>query len=144
MNISLPHRPRKTKVMLEHELNEIYRLLLDGVSHQQIKTSRNISDRNYTKYMQKLRDRVAGDQLTKRREYFIVDLEIAKERFLTDKRHLQEIITNPKTPVKAKLVAIRTDMELNTALLRLEYEGAMFIKSGMQGGRPVFSGISSE
>src|SRR5713101_718123 len=137
MNISLPHRPRKTKVMLEHELNEIYRLLLDGVSQQEIKTSRNISDRNFTKYMQKLRDRIVGDQLAKRRDYFLLDLEIAKERFLADKRHLQEIITNPKTPVKAKLVAIRADIELNTVLLRLEYEGAMFIKCGMQGGRPV-------
>jgi DNA invertase Pin-like site-specific DNA recombinase len=55
MNVS-PSRPRKTKVMLEHELNEIYRLLLDGTSAQEIKRSRNISDRNYTKYMQKLRD----------------------------------------------------------------------------------------
>lgn len=89
--------------------------------------------------MQKLRDRIASDQQAKRRDYFILDLEIAKERFLADKRYLQEIIINSKTPVKDKLVAIRTDMELNTALLRLEYEGAMFIKSGMQGGKPLAS-----
>jgi hypothetical protein len=57
---------------------------------------------------------------------------MAKERFLADKRYLQEIIINPKTPVKDKLVAIRTDMELNTALLRLGYEGAVFIKNGME------------
>lgn len=36
MNVS-PYRPRKTKVMLEHGLNEIYRLLLDGTSAQEIK-----------------------------------------------------------------------------------------------------------
>ena len=36
MNVS-PYRPRKTKVMLEHELNGIYRLLLDGTSAQEIK-----------------------------------------------------------------------------------------------------------
>jgi hypothetical protein len=36
MNVS-PYRPRKTKVMLEHELNEIYRSLLDGTSAQEIK-----------------------------------------------------------------------------------------------------------
>jgi hypothetical protein len=36
MSIS-PSRPRKTKVMLEHELNEIYRLLVDGVSPQKSK-----------------------------------------------------------------------------------------------------------
>ena len=36
MNAS-PYRLRKTKVMLEYELNEIYRLLLDGTSAQEIK-----------------------------------------------------------------------------------------------------------
>ncbi|MDQ6862961.1 MAG: hypothetical protein M3044_03980 [Thermoproteota archaeon] len=49
---------RKTKAMLEHELNEIYRLSLDGITPEEIKRSRNISDRNYTKYMQKLRDQI--------------------------------------------------------------------------------------
>jgi hypothetical protein len=72
------------------------------------------------------------------------DIEIAKERLLADKRHLQAIITNPKTSVKARLDAIKTDIQLNSTLLRLQYEGAMFIKSGMQGGRPAFSGISDE
>jgi hypothetical protein len=38
MNVS-PSQPRKTKVMLEHELNEKYRLLLDGTSAQEIKGS---------------------------------------------------------------------------------------------------------
>ncbi len=36
MNVS-PYGPRKTKVMLEHELNEIYRILLDGNRAQEIK-----------------------------------------------------------------------------------------------------------
>jgi membrane-associated HD superfamily phosphohydrolase len=92
MNISPSPRPRKTKAMLEHELNEIYRLLLDGVSPQEIKSSRNISDRNYTKYMQKLRDRIVNDQLPKRQEYFLQDFHIARERLLADKRQLQAII----------------------------------------------------
>jgi hypothetical protein len=80
--------------MLEHELNEIYRLLVDGVSPQKIKRTRNISDRNYTKYMQKLRDRLVASQLAKREEYFLQDLQIARERLLADKRQLQEIISN--------------------------------------------------
>jgi DNA invertase Pin-like site-specific DNA recombinase len=70
MNISPSPRPRKTKAMLEHELNEIYRLLLDGVSPQEIKSSRNISDRYYTKYMQKLRDRIVNDQLASDKNIF--------------------------------------------------------------------------
>jgi hypothetical protein len=119
-------RRRKTKVMFEQELIEIYRLLLDGVSQEEIKATRNISDRNFSKYMQKLRDRVAGDQKSKIQEYYQLDLQIATGRFLADKRHLQEIIANPETPVKAKLVAIKLDMDINTALLKLKDEGTNY------------------
>jgi DNA-binding CsgD family transcriptional regulator len=119
----ITRRTRKTKVMLEHELNEIYRLLVEGVSPQEIKATRSISDRNFSKYMQKLRDRLAGDQKSKLQEYYQLDLQIANGRFLADKRNLREIIANPETPVKAKLVAIKLDMDINTALLKLKYEG---------------------
>ena len=44
--------------MLEHELDEIYRLLLDDTSAQETKGSRSISDINYTIYMEKLRPQV--------------------------------------------------------------------------------------
>jgi hypothetical protein len=128
MNIP-PPRSRKTKAMLEHEINEIYRLLLDGVSPQEIKRSRNISDRNYTMYMQKLRDNIISNQLAKRQEYFLLDIDIARERLLADKRQLQAIITNPNTSVKDKLDAINSVIQLNIMLMRLEYEGSLFIEN---------------
>ncbi|MDP9287776.1 MAG: hypothetical protein M3P08_06205 [Thermoproteota archaeon] len=83
--------------MLEHELNEI---LLDGITPEEIKRSRNISGRNYTKYMQKLRDQIINNQLAKRQEYFLQDIDIARERLLADKRHLHAIITNPKASIR--------------------------------------------
>jgi chaperonin GroEL (HSP60 family) len=119
--------------MLEHELNEIYRLLLDGVSPQEIKRSRNISDRNYTKYVQKLRDNIISDQLSKRQQYFLLDIDIARERLLADKRQLQSIITNPDASVKDKLDAINSDIALNITLMRLEYEGSLFVKNQLSG-----------
>jgi len=115
--------------MLEHELNEIYRLLLDGMTSEEIKGSLNISDRNYTKYMQKLRDNIVNDQLAKRQEYFLQDIDITRERLLADKRHLQAIITNPEASVKDKLAAINSDIQLNITLLKLEYEGRLFVKN---------------
>ncbi|MDQ6862324.1 MAG: hypothetical protein M3044_00725 [Thermoproteota archaeon] len=133
MNISLPPRSRKTKAMLEHELNEIYRLLLDGVSPEDIKRSRNISDRNYTKYMQKLRDNILRHQLSKRHEYFLQDIDIARERLLGDKRQLQAIITNSNASIKDKLDAINSDIQLNITLMKLEYEGSLFVKNQLRG-----------
>jgi hypothetical protein len=128
MNISIP-RSRKTKAMLEQELNEIYRLLLDGITSEEIKRSRNISDRNYTKYMQKLRDNTISDQLAKRQEYFLLDIDTARERLLADKRQLQAIINNPNAAVKDKLDAINSDIQLNITLMKLEYEGSLFIEN---------------
>jgi hypothetical protein len=116
-------RSCKTKAMLEHELNEIYRLLLE------VKSSRTISDRNYTKYMQKLRDNIISNQLAKRQEYFLLDIEITRERLLSDKRQLQAIITNPNASVKDKLDAINSDIALNITLMKLEYEGSLFIEN---------------
>ena len=126
-------RSRKTKAMLEHELNEIYRLLLNGTRPQEIKSSRNISDRNYTKYMQKLRDQIINNQLAKRQEYFLLDIDLTRERFLADKRQLQAIITNPNASVKDRIDAINSDIQLNITLMRLEYEGSLFVKNQLSG-----------
>ena len=65
-------------------------LLKSWCSPQEIKKSRNINDRNYTKYIQKLRDRIVGDQLANRQEYLLQDLDVARERLLADKRQLSK------------------------------------------------------
>jgi hypothetical protein len=83
--------------------------------------------------MQKLRDDIISDQLSKRQEYFLQDIDIARERFLADKRQLQEIIDNPNASVKDKLDAFNSDIALNITLMRLEYEGSLFLKNQLTG-----------
>jgi hypothetical protein len=46
-----------------------------------------------------------------------------------DKRRLQAIIINPDTSVKDKLDAINSDIQLNIMLMKLEYEGSLFIEN---------------
>jgi hypothetical protein len=79
--------------------------------------------------MQKLRDNIISNQLAKRQEYFLLDIDITRERLLDDKRQLQAIITNPNTSVKDKLDAIKSDLQLNITLMRLEYEGSLFTEN---------------
>jgi hypothetical protein len=83
--------------------------------------------------MQKLRDNIISDQLSKREEYILQDLHIKRERLLADKRHLQAIITNSNPSVKDKLDAINSDIQLNITLLRLEDEGSLFVKNQLTG-----------
>ncbi|MDP9288682.1 MAG: hypothetical protein M3P08_10860 [Thermoproteota archaeon] len=82
--------------------------------------------------MQKLRDRLVSNQLAKQEEYFLQDIQIARERLLANKRQLQEIISNTKTSDKAKLDAINADIQLNIYLLKLEYEGGQFMENYRQ------------
>ena len=60
---------------------------------------------------------------------FFLDIDIARVRLLADKRQLQAIITNPDASVKDKLEAINSDIALNITLMRLEYEGNLFIEN---------------
>jgi hypothetical protein len=96
---------------------------VEGFNEEEIKARLNIRDRNFSKYMLKLRDRVASGQKARLREYYELDVKIARGRFLADKRWLREIINNPETSEKTKLSAIKVDVEVNTALLKLQYEG---------------------
>jgi hypothetical protein len=93
--------------------------------------------------MQKLKDWAYSDQLTKRGEYFVLEKEITKERLLADRRYLLDMIENAKTSDRVRLYAIRTEMELNTALLRLEYDGKRLINDLMR-ARQVSHGSSGK
>jgi hypothetical protein len=80
-----------------------------------------------SKYMQKLSDNIISDQLSKRQEYFLLGIDITS--LLADKRELQAIMTNPNTLVRDMLDAINSDIQLNITLMRLEYEGSLFIEN---------------
>jgi hypothetical protein len=57
------------------------------------------------------------------------DIDLTRKRLLADKRQLQAIITNPNTSVRDKLDAINSNIALNITLMKLEYEGSLFVKN---------------
>jgi hypothetical protein len=59
----------------------------------------------------------------------LLDIDITRKRLLADKRQLQAIINNSDVLVKDKLDAINSDIQLNITLMRLEYEGSLFIEN---------------
>jgi hypothetical protein len=68
--------------------------------------------------MQKLRDNIISDQVAKRQEYFLLDIDLTGKRLLADKRQLQAIITNRNTSVRDKLDAINSNIALNITLMK--------------------------
>jgi hypothetical protein len=118
---------RRSNAQLQVELNEIYNLIVKGAPHREIMNLRNIKERNFRKYLDKLHNSIVSEALGRRQEYFIEDIAITKDRLLYDKRNLLRIITAVDATHKEKLDAINSDIQLNITLMKLEYEGSMYL-----------------
>ena len=85
-------RNRPTKALLEHNLNEVYRLMIAGMTSRDIMQQLKLNDRTFRRYVKKIRDRNVTDQLAKRQEYFLDDVKLAKDRLLMAKRYNLAIV----------------------------------------------------
>jgi DNA-binding NarL/FixJ family response regulator len=70
-NIHQQTKRRPTKALLEHNLNEVYRLMISGMTKRDIIHQLKLNDRTFRRYVKTIRDRNIADQLAKRQEYFL-------------------------------------------------------------------------
>ena len=73
-------------------------------------------------------NKIKTELINIRQEEVLVDIQIAKSRFLENKQMLRRILDDPKASHRALIEAIRTDAELNASLLKIGVEGTMFVK----------------
>src|SRR4026207_333959 len=96
-------RNRPTKALLEYNLNEVYRLMIAGMTNRDIIQQLKINDRTFRRYVKKIRDRNVTDQLAKRQEYFLDDVKLAKDGRLMAKRsnlpNVKDYVTEGKQGV---------------------------------------------
>jgi DNA-binding NarL/FixJ family response regulator len=59
-------RNRPTKALLEHNLNEVYRLMITGTTNRDIMQQLKLNDRTFRRYVKTIRDRNVTEQLAKR------------------------------------------------------------------------------
>jgi DNA-binding CsgD family transcriptional regulator len=122
-------RNRSTKTLLEHNLNEVYRLMIAGMTNRDIKHQLKLNDRTFRRYVKTIRDRNIADQLAKRQEYFLDDVKLAKDRLLMAKRYNLGIINNEETEPSDRIEALKLDAALTMTLLKLDYEGTIFLRA---------------
>jgi len=122
-------RNRPTKALLEYNLNEVYRLMIAGMTNRDIIQQLKINDRTFRRYVKKIRDRNVTDQLAKRQEYFLDDVKLAKDRLLMAKRYNLAIVNNDETEAKEKIEALKLDAALTMTLLKLDYEGTILLRA---------------
>jgi hypothetical protein len=121
------HR-RPTKALLERNLNEVYRLIIAGMTNRDIMHQLNLNGRTFRRYVKTIRDRNIADQLAKRQEYFLDDVKLAKDRLLFTRRQNLHIINDSETEPKDRIEALKLDAALTMTLLKLEYEGTTFLR----------------
>jgi DNA-binding CsgD family transcriptional regulator len=121
-------RRRPTKALLEHNLTEIYRLMIAGMTNHDIMHQLNLNGRTFRRYVKTIRDRIIADQLAKRQEYFLDDIKTAKERLLMAKRYNLRTINSEDASYAEKTEALKLDAAITMTLLKLEYEGTVYLR----------------
>jgi hypothetical protein len=121
-------RNRATKALLEHNLTEIYRLMIAGMTNHDIMHQLNLNGRTFRRYVKTIRDRIIADQLAKRQEYFLDDIKTAKERLLMAKRYNLRTINSEDASYAEKTEALKLDAAITMTLLKLEYEGTVYLR----------------
>ena len=121
-------RNRPTKALLENNLNEVYRLMIAGMTSRDIMQQLKLNDRTFRRYVRKIRDRNVTDQLAKRQEYFLYDVKLAKDRLLMAKRFNLRTINSEDSSYTEKTEALKLDATITMTLLKLDYEGTVFLR----------------
>jgi len=111
-------RNRPTKALLEHNLNEVYRLMIADMTSRDIMQHLKLNDRTFRRYVRKIRDRNVTDQLAKRQEYFLYDVKLAKERLLMAKRFNLGTINSSDATYTEKTEALKLDAAITMTLLK--------------------------
>lgn len=131
-----PRKQRMTKVEEDEILNKIYRMMISGIAHRDIRNRLGIENRrSYNTYCNKIRQQNIERQLKERREYFFHDLELTKDQLLFLKRQNLAIINAPDVTRIEKIMAMEFDYKLNMTILKLKYEGKAELQELEEEGR---------
>lgn len=122
-------RKRANEALKEQRLDRIYNLILLGASDENIAKTLEMSIGQYRRYVATLRNRNIKGQLSRRKEYFAHDLNICRDRLLFLMRQTLGVVNDQLATNKDKLEAIQLASSLSMTLLRVEYEGSLYLRS---------------
>jgi transposase len=112
----------RTQFQIEQECDEILHLMVDGDSNKQIMEKRNLPERTFYDYQNRLKERIIAEQMEKRHEEIMLDKQIVKDR-LTEALQLQKRLWNDEhISSRTRMDAGTRYAEIAVALLKLETE----------------------
>ncbi len=120
---------KRSKEYVENELNEIFKLIVIGIPDSEIRKLRNLPDRSYCTYKQKLEQRLQERNMNQKTEQVLFHKEVTRERIEKDRRIFQQVMAKESASDKMKVEAARADLEANVVLFKSENETSMFVNT---------------
>jgi len=120
--LSLDRHPVRTQIQIEDEMDEIFRLQVAGHTPKQIQKIRNLPERTYFDYNQRLQSRIVESMTAKRTEEILVQKELCAERLNKAMMGEEELATKENISPRTKMDAWYRYAEIVMAKFKLEAE----------------------
>jgi hypothetical protein len=106
----------------ESQLLQIFRLLLENKTHEEIAREVHISTRTVTRYSQRIEKRYGQTQRQKTDNTLFMKCQLYKNRMLTLYKSLEETVTSNKTSGSEKAKCAEVAANIAIDILKLESE----------------------
>jgi hypothetical protein len=116
------------KQLYEAQLTQIFRMLLENKTNEQIASELKISIRSVQNYKRRLEQRYGDYQLQKTNDTLFFEGQLYKNRMLTLYNALENQVTSDKTSGAEKARCAEVAAELILSVLKIEAEGIKVIQ----------------
>jgi hypothetical protein len=120
-----------TKQQYEAQLQQIFRLLLENKTQEEIAHQLNISVRSVQRYKRRLESRYGAFQAAKTDSTLFLECSLFKNRLLKMYRILEQKALDPKTSGSEAAKCCEVAFSIAIDVLRLEAEGIKAVKNGL-------------
>jgi hypothetical protein len=120
-----------TKQQYEAQLQQIFRLLLENKTQEEIAHELNISVRSVQRYKRRLESRYGAFQVAKTDSTLFLECSLFKNRLLKMYKILEQKALDPKTSGSETAKCCEVAFSIAIDVLRLEAEGIKAVKNGL-------------
>jgi DNA-binding transcriptional regulator LsrR (DeoR family) len=120
-----------SKQQFEAQLQQIFRLLLENKTQEEIAHELNISTRTVARYSQRIDKRYGDMQRQKTDNTLFLEAQLFKHRMLTLYKALETQVTSDKTSGTEKAKCAELAANIATDVLKMESEGIRAVTEGL-------------
>jgi hypothetical protein len=128
------HKKLINKQQYEAQLQQIFRMLLENKTQEEIAHALNISTRTVARYSQRIDSRYGEIQRQKTDDTLFLECHLFKNRMLTLYKGLENSVLSDKTSGTEKARCAEVAADIANSILRLESEGLKIVREMQSNG----------